>query len=437
MTNGRRKDYRRIEIIKDILIVLLTVSALWLLLRSGLTNYLIRQEDSVISTQQTQSVGWADTVRPLRMVATIEDGEHMLRYGVQHDQETVDELFQQTASLLVEALANAGEPETVTRSQWNRALQRAPGWNFDFQGEMPLPVLLGWLSGEPGELNAVVRRIVLTVEREQVVLYYCDATTGNYYRCRCDVITPAQLKSSVEGLSDNGAFYAFENKSYSDLDPDTLLTEDGYARPVYLGANPVSNGRSNLEVLMEDLGFPLAGCSFYSAEEEVARSGSETVRLDRTGIVEYKAGTDAGRFQVSGMDDPEQECFLAVESCWRLAAQIMRNRCGQVQLYLNHVEKTPTGWEVIFDYCLDGSVVWLESGHAAHFIVEEGKVSSFTMRVRNYQRSDQTQIVMPALQAAAAVSALGLDGQELALVYRDAGTEQVPIQWAAVQTNEE
>lgn len=437
MAKEQGKNRRWIEFGKDILIVLLTISALWLLVSSGLTSHLIRQENETVNTDHTQSVGWAEAVRPLRMTATMGDGEHLLRCGLQYDQQAVDELFQQTASLLVEALSNMEQPEKVTRQQWNRSLQRSPGLWFDFQGKVPLSVLLGWLSGESGELDAVVRRLLLTVERKQVVLYYYDWSTENYYRGRCDVITPEQLESAVSGLGDNGAFYAFENKSYIALDPDTLLTEDLGGRPVYSVSNPMQNGRSDLETLMEDLGFVLAGCSFYSAEEEVARSGSETVRLDGTGGVEYRAGSDQGRFLISETEDPGEECFLVVESCRRLAAQVMKDRCGQAQLYLNWIEKTHDGWEVIFDYCLDGSAVWMESGHAASFVVEGGIVSSFEMQLRNYQSGDQKDIVMPPRQASAALSALELEGQELALAYRDTGEEQMRAQWAAVRTKEE
>ena len=441
MTKRSEQKQKWMEIGKDVLILLLTCSAVWMLLGSGLTHlsfgHLMGKEDKTIAAQQEQSVGWTETVRPLRIVATMSQWDQQARYGVQYDQSAVDELFQQTASLLVEALSNVHAPQEVSRWRWVQAIKQTPGLCFDFQGEMPLSVLMGWLSGDQSAPEATIRRLLLTVEQDSIVLYYYDLDTKTYYRGVCDVSRPAQLENVVGGLGSNGAFYAFESDAYSILASETLLSEDIRSQPVFFASNPMADGRSALKVLMEDMGFSLAGCSFYSADEEVARSGGETVRLDGSGRVEYRnSGEGTGHFLLNLPPEAEKETFAVVEGCRRLAAEIIDPRCGQAQLYLKYVEELPQGWKVSFDYCLNASPVWLKSGCAAEFVVAQGAIQSFTIQFRTYQSSDQSDIVIPIPQAVAAVRALGLEGQELQLVYEDTGEERLSAQWAAVKVEE-
>lgn len=441
MTKRNERGRKWIEIGKDILILLLTCSAVWMLLGSGLAHLsflpFVGREDETVTAQQEESMGWAQAVRPLRIVATMSQWDQKVRYGVQYDQNAVDELFQQTASLLVEGLSNMQTPQRVARWRWMQALQQAPGLCFDFQGEMPLSVLMGWLSEEQSVPEATVRRLLLTVEQDSIVLYYYDLDTETYYRGTCDISRPAQLESVLSALSSNGVFYAFESEAYSILAPETLLSEEIRSQPVFFTSNPMADGRSALEALMEDMGFSLAGCSFYSADEEVARSGGETVRLDGAGRVEYRnSGESSGHFVLNIPPEEEKETFAVVEGCRRLAEKIIDPRCGQAQLYLNYVERTAQGWKVNFDYCLNASPVRLKSGSAAEFVVEHGEIVSFAIQFRNYQSSDQNDIVIPVPQAVAAVRALGLEGQELQLVYQDTGEEWLNAQWAAVKVEE-
>ena len=163
MTKKNECGRKWIEIGKDILILLLTCSAVWMLLGSGLAHLsflpFVGREDETVTAQQEESMGWAQAVRPLRIVATMSQWDQKVRYGVQYDQNAVDELFQQTASLLVEGLSNMQTPQRVARWRWMQALQQAPGLCFDFQGEMPLSVLMGWLSEEQSVPEATVRKV--------------------------------------------------------------------------------------------------------------------------------------------------------------------------------------------------------------------------------------------------------------------------------------
>lgn len=90
------------------------------------------------------------------------DGAEGARYGVCYDQAGCQELFQKVAGSLAETLSSSGAPETVSRAEWETALTGRLGVYIDFQGQIPLSVLVGWLSGGETGLTATVRRLVLT-----------------------------------------------------------------------------------------------------------------------------------------------------------------------------------------------------------------------------------------------------------------------------------
>ncbi|MEA4933350.1 MAG: hypothetical protein VB071_07200 [Lawsonibacter sp.] len=423
------------EMGKNVLIVMLTCSAVWMASRSrilGPLAGLFQEEDAPIGAVQTQSGARADAARPLRLAVSLSGGAGQIRYGIQYDAVASDALFQQVGSLLVETLSSAGTPETVTRTQWEQAMDTAPGVVFDFQGQLPMPVLVGWLAGEDTTLDATVRRLVLTVWQGTVALYYRDEVTGQYYRCLSEVANESHLEEAVSSLTDNGAMYAFESALYENLDPDTLILGTTPAPAVYRAFNPMIGGRSALEGLLTDLGISVDASSFYpSGNEQVARSGSDSIRLSDQGRAVYEAGgEDGARFQVSARRE-EATLFESVEACRELAAATVGTRCGQARLYLMSTQEREDGLVVRFGYCLNGSTVQLEGDSAARFLVKNGQIIQFELNFRSYTNQEETSMVMPVRQAAAAMGALGLDGEELLLVYGDTGGDTAVAYWAA------
>ena len=429
---GKKGRRRLIELGKDVLIVLLTCFALWLAGRTqlmGPLSGLLSEEKPQTSPEQNQSEGQIESVHPMRITASLPvEGGSGVRCAVQYDEAACDALFQQVAGLLVEALSSAEEPEAVTREVWEQALTTAPGLCFDFQGTMPLPVLNRWLAGDDGTLTACVRRLALAVRGDGVALFYQSEEDGGYYCCRTEVVNPAHLEQGLAGLSGNGAFYAFEDETYQMLNPDTLLTAQAPAPAVYTAAVPAPGGQEGLSRLMEDLGMSPGSSVFYPAgDEQVARSGSESIRLSDSGAVFYLAGEEDGHFSLSegsGMAD-------WVEYCRQLAAASVGRRCGQARLYLQSVQETAGGWTVDFGYSLNGIPVWLESGYAARFIIQQNRVEQMVLYLRSYTQTGESTAVLPARQAAAALESQGLTGEELLLVYLDSGGDTVSADWAA------
>lgn len=429
--NGKRW---LVERVKDVLILALACSAVWLALRSQMfhpVSQIWQEEEHLISAVETESVARVDAARPLRMAASLTAGTESVRYGVQYDTEESDALFQQAAGLLAEALSSAEEPVRVTRAQWEQALLTAPGICFDFQGELPMSVLAGWLTGEEKAPEAVVRRMALTVWQEEVALYYRDEAGGGYFRCLSEVADQSHLAQTLSELGGNGAGYAFESEEYAALDPDTLLTRQELEAAVYDAANPMSGGRNALEGLMEMVGLPVDASSFYSSgNEQVARNGDDSLRLSDRGVAEYQAGEESEHFYIP-IHGQQATLFEAVEACRQLTAATIGANCGQARTYLLSAQDTGDGLDIRFGYCLNGSVVRQEQGYAARFLVRNGQITQFELRFRSYTDSGETTPVLPIRQAAAAQSAMGLEGEELLLAYNDTGADRVTAAWVA------
>lgn len=429
-----------VERVKDVLILLLTLSALWLGARSQLLGPMrayFKEDTTQVNPFATQQEELAGAIRPLRIVANLESGAKVRRYAVQYDQTSVNELFQQTASLLAETMSAAGAVEQTDRAGWEGALLSAPCVIFDFQGQIPVEVLAGWLAAENSQLSGTVRRVAVTEEDGILAIYYRDEESGSYCRCPAGGEQRGNLNRILGELAENQSAFAFESEEYGMLDPDTLIQEDLAAPKVYSGANPAENGRTSLEELMVQLGFPASGSNFYSSgNEQVVRNGNSSIRLSDEGVLVYQSENTqesaVERTQRSGTS-----LFEQVERCRQLAAAILENRCGEASFYLRSVREREYGTEICFNYCLNGIPVQTKADCAARFLVAAGTVTHFEVYLRSYVPLGETAALLPVRQAAAALTALGLEGEELQLTYTDNGEELVTAGWAAVHHREE
>ncbi len=449
---GRDKKVRAVELGKDVLIVLLTALGVWLILQTPLAaplHSLLGEEGRQTASGQAQGGDRVEGALPLTMVVNLPapsglpegmgtpEGTEGMRCAVQYDREGCQALFQQVAGPLAEALSNAGQPEPVSRAAWEAALTRMTGVYMDFQGEIPLPVLVGWLTGGPTQLTGTVRRLILTVQDGRTALYYQDADSGECFRCRTTAASSSTLKEMLTELTGNGAFYAFESELYEGLDPDTLLLPAAPVPAVYTAADPVSGGQTALEALVQDLGFSLNSTSFYSTDEQVARSGDDSVRLSDRGVAQYQyeGNGSGGLFPVLRQGEAGP-LFDSVETCRQVALSALGSRCGEARLYLMSVTEEEGGWEIQFGCSLDGIPILLDQGCAARFQVRERQIVQFTLCLRSYTAAAGSSLVLPPRQAAAALAAQGLEGEELLLTYTDSGGDAVAVSagWSARDT---
>ena len=105
---------------------------------------------------------------------------------------------------------------------------------------------------------------------------------------------------------------------------------------------------------------------------------------------------------------------------------------GDARVYLDRAEaEGQDRWRLEFRYALDGVPVQTgQRGYAASVLVEQGCITQFELQLRTYAALEQTTLVLPQKQAAAAMVELGKTGGQLQLCYQDSG-ELAKAGWVA------
>ena len=275
---------RSIDRLENLLIALLACSALVLIVQSGLGQAAGRGTGSGGETVFTGVQGTAlSRGTPVRMMVQTEHG----RYGVQYDQDTVDTLYAEGISqLLTEAVEAMDTPRPATREDWQEAITQSSRWVYcDFLYNISFVA-----QGSGGE--GAGRAFLLSAPGGRVeAVYYYNQETGEYYAGR---VAGAALTfpSTLEGLGDNGARFAFEDPQVAEtLSPDTLVLSQAPVTPVYAVANPVAAwGEAEHTALLEALDFNLRAIALYETTEgTVLQEGPDTLRIQKDGQVLYHA----------------------------------------------------------------------------------------------------------------------------------------------------
>ena len=427
------KKRRVIETLKNLLIVVLVCSAVWLVRESqmfrvpGVLEPPARNQEN--SPQQS---GHSAAVLPLHMAVMSQGG----CCGVQYDSDELSALFNRMAPVLNEALSGVGSAEPIAREEWEALLISDPGVYFDFQGVLPLQVLSGWLSGkENPALTARARHLLLAVdEQERVMLAYRDEASGQYFACPAPLVSRNHLNSVVAQVSPNGAVFACQAADYARmLAPYTIITPQTPQPREYVATNPIPAGEEQrLTELLEALSFPLGITTIYETPEgRRARSGNDTLSVSNSGLVTYSSTPEEQRYPVTASEG-SSPVFAVVDSAARLVRGVLDLWRGDARVYLDRAEaEGQDRWRLEFRYALDGVPVQTgQRGYAASVLVEQGCITQFELQLRTYAALEQTTLVLPQKQAAAAMVELGKTGGQLQLRYQDSG-ELAKAGWVA------
>lgn len=418
---------RLIEWGKDLLILLLSLSALWLLGQtalvrdSGLLSLFSAPEEESASTGVTLSAA----SRPARIAVWYDGG----RYAVQYDQDGVDELFTTLSPLLGEALTSAGTPRLIGESRWQSYLA-VPSVYFDFSGSVSLSALAGWLGEGECALSGSARRLLLAAgEGDAVLLCYQDEDSGLFYACDTALSQTLHLLPAVEGRESNGAGFAFEDDGLRALlAPYTLVTETEPEGVIYTASTPLT-ASSDVSWLLTALSY--SGQNHTSVSDgEAYLDGSDRLVVGNDGAVTYRAA-QPGKYPVPAAGE-SATVAEAIEAARAIVEGTVGAQCGEAGLYLISTQETDGGWLVRFGYRLDGAAVWLyDDGWAAEFLVKDGYITEFTLRFRTYAATAERQPLLPMDKAAAMLPSLTDELRELVLQYRDRGGATVSPAWVA------
>lgn len=419
------RDKRRwIEWGKNVVIALLTLSAVWLLSMtplvrdSGVLDLLPPRESPGAGAV---TGGAAAAMLPARMVITGEGGH----CGIQYDETRLEEQFPPLGALLGDALASAGQPQPLEESRWRRLLE-GRGVYFDFLGDVPLAALEHWLQG-PGEgtLEGSARRVLLCAgEGDQVLLCWQDAEGGRFFSSPTALTQALHLDPATAGAAPNGACFAFESPQLKDrLSPYTLITVGGETGGCYAASLPLA-GEGQRDTVLEALSF--------AGQNPAPVNGGEVYPDGGDRLVVYDNGTVAFRAAQGEKYPVGAGRAAGVDGARVLAERTLGALCGEARLYLMSAKDTENGLRVRFGYLLDGSAVYLGGeGWAAEFWVRDGYIVQFTLRFRSYAANGEQALLLPIDKAAAMLPEYTPEQRELVIQYRDGGGPEVRPDWVA------
>lgn len=438
---------RAVELVKDLLIVILVCSAVYLAARTQLHTGLAPWIETLLGGEHAQQNGRldltriSDVVQPARAAVCLgvnENGE-VSRYGVQYSDTLTNRLASATSGLVGEGLASARTPVSLSKEDWQRAL-RAPGIYLDYQGSVPLTALCQWLND--GVVNAALSNIcaaqlvLADLGGETAVLCYKNEADGLYYAWETTVSCQGYFSSTLEPYTDNGARFAFEldRESYGAVSGELMVLDAITQPPVYQSVTHLDlnddNSRDDLQQAL------LFRSQDYMVPDMWVSREEDTLRISAGGMVTYE-GESASRYPVGVLANGAMDVSDLLETTHRLASDALTVWCGgtpAAQLALTEALPLEDGsWIVRYHYRLNGITLSFSDGEdAAFFLVKDGAVTAFTLRLRCYEDTGDRSPILRERQAAAALEALSA-GQTLSLMlcYEDTGGSTIQAAWVA------
>lgn len=420
---------RVIELLKDLLILALTGSAVFLALQTPMFSQVQGWIAEPMETASPDSRPRSEAVTPYLVSVR----SNMGLYGVSYDENLVGRAFERVSTLLGEGLATAGTVENITARQF-QSMMDAPGICCGFQGVLPLETLSEWLGGS-GSLTGRVRSLVLAWDGKEVWLAWRE-DDSLYRRARTQVTYAGHLDAVLSEFNPNGAAYVYTlaqyDKTYETLDPWVLVSMTAPQPQIYTVTSPdLVNEREALERVLNSLGFQ-SGVDFAyeSAGELAINENGDRLRLSATGKVTFHAGEEF-RYGVA-CEGETPTAAEAAQAAWELLGQAVGPWKGETVYVLSGVEATTEGWIVRFQARLGGVPVWMgETGEAAWFTVKGRRISDFSISLRTCTGTGSVSTLLSERLAAAAIRSLPEAGGRLALRYNDNGQTELTAGWVA------
>ena len=418
----RPKGLRRgVELLKDLLIVLLTCSAVFLAWQTPMANHLRGWVAPPPSPAAGPTVRSEEALTPYAIRVRNSLGS----YAVSYDGPTLTRTFQRFSGLLGEALASDEIPERINTRQW-QALLEAPGFYCALRGSLPLSVLPQWLGME-SSISGEAESLVLSWDGSRVWLGWRGS--GGFFRVRTRVDFAGDLSPLVESFSPNGGAFAYtlsEDSAFEALDPYVLITPTAPQPKNFTAASPDLTGDAEtLTKLLNALGFLSGADAAYETPGGLTvTENGDRLQVTSGGTITYRAGEEL-RFPVSGTSAGQ-----GAQAAWELLCRVAEPFENTPAYILTGVETAENGWTVTFESRLEGIPVTTgASGWCARFTVDDRKITEFTLILRTYAPTGEvTPLPDHRLAAAALRSISGSDGT-LVLCYPDNLSSTLTAGW--------
>jgi len=415
---------RLVELAKDVLMVALTCSAVFLFTR---TTFFA---DVTWRPQPTPPVP-VQTLRPQQAIIprSLAVRNRQGLYAVAYDDGAVERTFEILSPLLGEGLFTAQTPASITQSQWETLLD-CPSIYCEFEGTPSLSLLSAWLGAGSFPSDDGIQALLLAQDGEDIWLSW--QIGEQYFSALTTMAAESRFSSLLEAFSPNGAAFAYtlaqSDSAYCTLDPYVLIPMTTPRPRVFTMTAPdFTADDAALERLQIVLDLE-AGSTYTAADGWLAiNDESDRLRVSRDGSLVYHA-RETGRYAVPGSGEiataPE-----AAQAAWELLNR-MTEWTGEGQFVLTACEDLSNGWRISFQYRLDGiGVLTGEEGWCAQFTVKGCQISDFTLRLCTFSPTSETTSLPPERLAAAALSSLPDAGSQLILCYSGVEAGLVTASW--------
>ena len=334
---------------------------------------------------------------------------------------TADEDFSAAGALLREALGSASRRQAASREELLSALRGGSAAYYDFLAPLPASLLGRHLDCEVPQGLSTVRRLLLSLKEDGVILY-CG-TEGAYSRYETRV-SGEDLSALVNDCQLSGVSFAAQLSQAEGLDPLSLLPGDEALSVPQLSAASCT-AESTLWSL---LGFNPRTNSRYAESDgtQVILEGESTLRLQPGAVVRYESSG-------TGISLSGQASFTAgeaVEAGGRFLTLLLQSCGSGTGLLLREASPTLDGWRLLFDYHAGGYPIRSGSGAAMASLTLRGtEVTELELPLRRYTVTEEASPLLPLTQALAIARRCA--GAELVIGYLDGGGETLSAGWLA------
>ena len=431
--NIRQKKRGKLDVLQNIAITVLSVSAMLLFLRTQLYTLSPSggQLDRLLSGSSASSNAPASALsselRAPVHVAVSGDGAYG-RYG-NLTLTTADEAFASLKTFLQEALGSARMFSSSDEKAFFTALNRTSVY-YDFLEPLPLAALAGLIGTTVDEEALSARQLVLSASEEGIVQLTLSDGAGSYFRCDT-AISSSDLLAAVNLFELGNGYFAFDytelDSHYSQVIPSSLFLDPLPALPVLTASTSLSDPSG----ILSTLGFNPHTNSRYTEANgtEVIVEGNQSVRLLPDGTVRYKGSDEANEsaltIEAAGDIPTLQEAATGVSG---LLSQLTSRYLNDASLYLLDIQHSGEVTTLLFDYQFNGIPIRFSDGAPAAEVQLTGTcVSALSLRLRQYTAGTTPSLLLPAKQAIAI--AAQQPGRELFIGYTDNGGSTSSANW--------
>jgi len=420
---------KTIELLKTILILLLTINALFLAWRTGLFSDAIAAFPMIgnvaqlmrpaTSSEEPRTDIVKEAARPIAIVITNEQGE---RFGVRGETVLKNSLYDRLAGTMGEAMGSASNPVEISSDQWRAALSGSSVL-FEYITPINLPVIAEWFGAGASEVyeDIYIRRIFISFGEDRSRLYFQDHKNGLYFGA--DTASTAGKAQELSGYLPNGALFAFETGYRGYENAPYQLIMPGVYFPNIRSEAPGSQ-QEMLEKALTVFGHYAEVHRTYTSADVLVGVGTQfNIRISVDGQIIYRR-TDMPE---ADAEEPLLTLSEMIERARIITEKSIGEKSGEAEVNFEAIIYSEGIYNVYFGYYIAGGRVYLyEDRHASVISFSSGIITDAELNIRSFFLSGEYTRLLPERQALAAANG------EFILSYSDAGQEILHPAWVRI-----